>query len=637
MAGPATDVFVSYNADDRGRIARLVDALEAEGFSVWWDARIGGGAHWRDDIQEHLNAARCVIVAWTKRSVGQDGNFVRDEAARAQRRNVYLPVCIDAVEPPLGFGEVQALPLKGWKGDRSDPRFRALADAVHNYVGGDNLASVPRLQQLRISRRAMVGSGATFLLVAGAGGAWLLRGRASANEQRIAVLPFENLSGDPGQGYFGEGMAEEIRGALARLGLQVIGRASSDAVKNLDLKSAASKLGVGTVLTGSVRRSPQMVRINVQLIDGSDGVERWSQSYDRAPGDAIKIQTDIATNVAQALSVTLGQAARAAITLGGTRDSAAQDLYLRARELRYQVRDVKSMQAAIDLLDTAIGRDPNYVEAYRFKADILARLGTVDATSPADMADKLAQAEAAAKHAIALEPRLGTAYDVLARIDAARFNFGGAVQNMRRALALSPEDPDVISSASEFIDQFGDSRKALDLADKAIARDPLLAAYRIQRGFVLFTLRAYPQAIASYRKAMELAPNLIRIHTFIAQSLVLMNRYADARTELETQPADDAQRLTGEAFLAARSGDATSVDRTIARMRELFGDAASYQYAQVYAQGRNSNRAFAQLDNAVHVKDPGLLLLAKDPYLDPIRGDPRYPTLLKRLNFPHWT
>jgi serine/threonine-protein kinase len=167
-------VFVSYNAEDRRRVARLVEALEAEGFSIWWDARIGGGAHWRDDIRQHLDAAACVIVIWTKRSVGRDGNFVRDEAAHAQRRDVYLPVCLDAVEPPLGFGEVQALPLRGWAGARSDPRFRALADAVRNCVSGQPIASGLDLHEPRLSRRMLVGAAAGVAAVAAAGGVWLL-------------------------------------------------------------------------------------------------------------------------------------------------------------------------------------------------------------------------------------------------------------------------------------------------------------------------------------------------------------------------------------------------------------------------------------------------------------------------------
>src|SRR5689334_14186201 len=105
------DVFVSYKAEDRRRVAPLVQALEADGFSVWWDAHIGGGVDWRDTIEENLDQAKCVIVVWSKRSVAREGRFVRDEATRAQRHRTYLPVRIDKVEPPLGFGETQAIPL----------------------------------------------------------------------------------------------------------------------------------------------------------------------------------------------------------------------------------------------------------------------------------------------------------------------------------------------------------------------------------------------------------------------------------------------------------------------------------------------------------------------------------------------
>ena len=115
----ATDVFVSYKAEDRARLRPLIAALEGEGFTVWWDTHIGGGAHWREDIQQHLDAAKCVIVVWSKRSIGPAGDFVRDEASRARKRGASLPVILDAVEPPLGFGEVQAISLKGWRGGRT--------------------------------------------------------------------------------------------------------------------------------------------------------------------------------------------------------------------------------------------------------------------------------------------------------------------------------------------------------------------------------------------------------------------------------------------------------------------------------------------------------------------------------------
>jgi tetratricopeptide (TPR) repeat protein len=172
----ATDVFVSYKAEDRTRLLPLISALEAEGFTVWWDTHIGGGAHWREDIQEHLNAAKCVVVAWTKRSVGHDGNFVRDEASRAQRRDVYLPIRLDPVEPPLGFGEVQAISLRGWKGDRSDPRFQALAETVRRRIAGEDIAHV-RLPRDRpdVSRRAVVASGVGAVALAAGGSLFLYR------------------------------------------------------------------------------------------------------------------------------------------------------------------------------------------------------------------------------------------------------------------------------------------------------------------------------------------------------------------------------------------------------------------------------------------------------------------------------
>jgi len=246
----ATDVFVSYKAEDRARLRPLVAALEAEGFTVWWDTHIGGGAHWREDIQEHLDAAKCVIVVWSKRSVGMEGDFVRDEASRARKRGAYLPVRLDPVEPPLGFGEVQAISLKGWKGDRSDPRFLAVAEAVRRRIAGEDIAHVVLgHHEPTVSRRTLVAGGAGIAAVVAAGGSWFFLESAPANAKKIAVLPFDNLSSDASEIYFSEGIAEELRSALGRIGLQVIGLASSDAVKNLDTKVIALKLGVANILT----------------------------------------------------------------------------------------------------------------------------------------------------------------------------------------------------------------------------------------------------------------------------------------------------------------------------------------------------------------------------------------------------
>jgi len=635
MSIPAAGVFLSYKAEDRARLEPLVLALEAEGFSVWWDAHIGGGTNWRQDIQDHLDAAKCVIVAWTKRSVGPEGEFVRDEASRARRRGTYLPVRIDDVDPPLGFGEVQALSLKGWHGDRSDPRFRAVADAVRSRIAGKDVEPAGwRHAQPRISRRAVLagGVGIGTIAVAGAGG-WLLLKPEAADAKRIAVMPFANLSSDQEQAYFSEGVAEELRAVLSRIGLQVIGRTSSDAVKDLDAKSAASKLGVAHILTGSVRRSPTLIRLNAQLVSGSDGVERWAQSYDRAPGDAIKIQTDIAANVAQALSIALGQSARAAISLGGTADSMAQDLLLQSRKLAREATGPDILRKSVALADAAIARDPTYADAYFEKSIALSGLAQNYPTNSDEAARQLAEAEAAARRASALAPRLGSPYVALALLDNSSLDFGSASRYMKKALALSPDDPNVLAGAAT-LGWLGSGQEALRLADRMVALDPLSPrSYRI-KAEVLHVLRRYPQAIEAGRKELQLAPNRLNAHIIIGNSLILLGQHAKAKAEFEAMPADEPFRLTGEALVAARTRDLAGAEQAMARLKQLLGSAASYQYGEIHAQLGDKERAFAELDNAVQVKDPGLTYLKLDAFLDPIRGDPRYAALLKRLNFP---
>lgn len=639
MNGPASDVFISYKAEDRKRLTPLVKALEDEGFDVWWDQHIGSGTDWREEIETHLDAAKVVIVVWSKKTIGPEGRFVRDEAGQAQEAGHYLPITVDKVRPPLGFREVQALDLSSWKGNRADPRFQVLADTIRHRLAGKEIGRKALVVgKSPVSRRGLIigGGAATAAVAAGVIG-WEFFMPTAANARRIAVLPFKNLSGDSNQSYFAEGVAEELRGALSRIGLEVIGGASSEAVKDLDTKTAAAKLGVGNLLSGSVRRSPQMVRIGAQLVDGSDGVERWSENYDRAPGDEIKIQTDIASSVAQALSVALGQSAKAALTLGGTSDAAAQDLYLRAKDLITKVGDGDSVHKALNLVDGAIARDPNFAEAYRLKASCLFALATSFPTGPADIAEKLPRAEVAARRALSIAPALGPAYVRLALIKSAQFDFADAVQNMRIGLQVAPHDAVVMSNAVIFMYQFGNPRKAAQLADEVIALDPLKGLNYAVRADALFCARDYAGAIAAARKNLEMDPKSYGVHRRIGDCLVLMNRPAQARAEYAQEPADDPLRQTGEAVIAARSHDMDEVERIVAHIRALFGDAASYQYAGVYAQSGDRDRAFTELENAIRSKDPGLQTLKVDPWIDPIRSDPRYGALLKRLNFPTWS
>jgi serine/threonine-protein kinase len=636
MTSPETDVFLSYKAEDRARLAPLVAALEAEGFTVWWDAQIGGGINWRREIQEQLDAAKCVIVAWSKRSVAPEGEFVCDEARRAKRHQTYLPIRIDDVDPPLGFGEVQALPLKNWRGDRSDPRLIAVIDAVRERVIGEQFRRHPlHAAKPKISRRTVVAGSIGVGAIAAAGiGGWLAHKPAPANAKRIAVLPFANLAGDDTQSHFADGISEELRAALLRIGLQVIGRNSCDAVKHLDIKTAAARLDVANILTGSVRRSAEVIRVNAQLVSGKDGVERWAQTYDRAPGDAIRIQTDIAENVAHALSIELGKAGRAALTLGGTADSVAQDLVLQARKLRREDSSAEARREGVRLADGAIARDPHYADAYVERAISLSRLAQNYPASAADAASQLELANESAMRALSIAPKLGSVHAVLADIDRGRLNFPGALEHAKRALALSPDDPDVFAVATSVLPYLGEGPKAMRLVDRFIRVDPLNpTAYR-RKAAVLYALRKYAQSVDAGRKALEMSPDSYIARIWIGNSLLLMGRSRDAQAEFSAMPAGDFFRLFGEALVAARNGDRSGAERMMGQIRRQHGNAVSFQYASIQAQLGQIDQAFAELDNAVAAKDSGLIYLKTDPLIDPVRGDPRYAVLLKKLNFP---
>ena len=635
MAGQVAYVFVSYKAEDRTRLKPLVDALEAEGFAVWWDARIGGGTNWRRDIEEHLDAARCVLVAWTKRSVGAEGEFVRDEAGQARKRGTYLPVRFDAVELPLGFREVQAISLKGWRGDRSDPRFQEVADAVRSHLSGEHTSPAhPNLQDRNVSRRALLTGGALVSVAVAGIGIWeLLRPSSASASGSVAVLPFENLSGDPAQAYFSDGIAEEIRSALARIaGLKVVGRTSSEAVRNDDAKTAAKKLGVTNILTGSVRQSPSTIRINAELVDGLSGLDRWSQDYDRSPGDAIKIQTDIAENVANALSAALGGAVRKALTIGGTQNAKAQRLFLEGKQVARGETKV-AVQHAIGLFDQAISLDGGYADAHAFRAIYLEDYADHFAIGATELAAIRSQAAGAANSAIRLAVNLAAAHRALAFIYSGQLDVGRSIAESKKAFELAP-GPDELSDYAFSLAQLGRTAQADELSQKAVALDPLnIDAYRT-RFIVLMCARRYADAISFSEELRRNSPQLFDWPAPLGSAFLFLGRNAEAQQFYDLAPPDSYLRLVGESSLLARTGKAAEVKPRLAKLQQLFGDAASYQFAEVYAQLGDKDRAFGALGRAWAIRDSGLWHIKIDQFLDPIRDDPRFASAVARMNFP---
>jgi serine/threonine-protein kinase len=626
-----SDVFVSYKAEDRPRVAPLVEALESEGLSVWWDTQIAAGSEWRQDIQEQLDAARCVIVVWSKRSVGPEGRFVRDEASRAQRRGTYLPVRIDRVEPPLGFGELHAIPLHDLKGAKSDARYRTLLDAVRAVMAGESPRSIPAAGPRGISRRSALG-GASVAIAAAIGGWALLKPGKAGAANSIAVLPFANLSGDSRQEYFSAGIAEELRSALSRLqGLRVAGRISSEAVRSLDARTAARRLRVVNILTGSVRRAPGMVRITSQLIDGRNGIEQWSASYDRPEGNVLAIQTDIAENVIAALSVELGRTGVQALTEGGTTNAEAHDLYLRATTQAQNDDSETSLHEANALLDAALAKDPRFARAYAAKSRNLSYIADVG-RSPEEIAQGYAAAVIAAKRAVSLAPRLPDGYAGLADALYGQRKISAAMQQIELGSSFAPNDLQLLQAAVVAFVAGAQTRRALSYADRMVEIDPLNPLSHRRRYYALFYDRQYDACIAEAKRTLKLAPGLALPPYFIALSLIVKNQPKEAQRYLEMLPPDLTVRLAAEAIVAGRVGDRALSDRKLDQLKSIYGDAASYQFAQAYAQRGQRERAFTALERGFAVNDPGLNTLRVDPLFDPIHGDLRFAAMLKRVD-----
>lgn len=627
-----SDVFVSYKAEDRPRVAPLVQALEAEGLSVWWDAHVGGGEAWRETIAEHLDAARCVVVVWSNRSIGPQGRFVRDEASRAQQRGTYLPVTIDKVQPPLGFGEMQALSLVGWKGNFGDPRYHAISSSVHSIVGRERPPNAAKheFSPMLTRRTAVVAGGGAALLAAGAGG-WLLLRSSGTRANTIAVLPFANLSGDRSDDYFSDGMAEEVRSALAALGsLRVVARTSSEMLRNADAITAARRLDVANVVTGSVRRSSSTVRVNAQLVDGKDGLEQWSQTFDRPLGDVLQIQSDIAANVARALSLELASRAGGVVSVGGTNDPKAQDLLLQATATEGDDSSEPQLRR-IALLQQATQLDPNYAEAF-------ARLGLQQelwastwASSTAEKDQGEARAMIALKRAIEIAPNLALAHSGLGILYHNQLAMRRALQETETSVSLAGADAAAFLNHALVVCQMGRQNEGESTIGQAISLDPLNAIARAIQARILFGGRRYAESVEAARRALLIKPENTLAKALTGFDLIMLGRLSEAANILGSLPADDYRRLVGEAAIAVRSGRKDQTLGATAAIQKRYGDAANYQLAEVYSQVGDVDKSMAALDAAWSKRDSGLASMLVDPFLDPVRNHPRFRTIAARV------
>jgi TolB-like protein/DNA-binding winged helix-turn-helix (wHTH) protein/lipoprotein NlpI len=452
----------------------------------------------------------------------------------------------------------------------------------------------------------------------------------------MAVLPFVNISGDQEQEYFSDGLTDELLNSLSRINeLQVAARTSSFYFKgkDVDLPTIAHKLNVAWVLEGSVRRSGNKIRITAQFNNAVTGFHLWSQTYDRDLSDVLKLQTEIATAVASALKVTLLGDEGARIELGGTRNPAAFDAYLRATKAYLAHKNREEVQAAIAGYADAIRLDPNYALAYAARSIVLLTIAR-NFTNRAVVAATDREALGDARRAIALAPDLGLGHAALAGAFAGALDFAPASQEYDRAIALDPGNSWILPYYGHFAVCMGHTDAGLKALRRAVALDPLNGFTHRILGLGLILARRYDEALRALGNARALAPHDPYPLWNMGFAHYALGNYQAACGFCEQTDQRHPITLLFLAITYDKLGRRADAEVILSKFRALRGDAASAAYVWLYAQWGQTNRALDELEGAMRLRDPYLIQLKMSVLTDPLRNEPRFQAIERELKFP---
>ncbi|MGC2467431.1 MAG: winged helix-turn-helix domain-containing protein [Candidatus Acidiferrum sp.] len=487
-------------------------------------------------------------------------------------------------------------------------------------------------------RNAGVLAASTVILAAVAYTSWRhFRPMTPPTSQKImlAVLPFENLTGDPNKEYLADGLTEETISQLGRLNPEQLGVIARTSVmgykhKNERLDQIGHDLSVQYVLENSLRESGNHVRLTAQLIQVKDQTHLWSQDYDYPVNDFLTVEDDVAKAVVQQIRLRLTSKQKAALAQSHQVNPEAFDAYLQGHY--YFERDSdKDTDMAAKYFERATQLDPSYALAWVG----LSRARNWQAATgliPAEEGHRLARE--AVERALALNPNLAEAHAQMGRIKRqVDFDWAGADASIQRAIALEPGNPEIVLSAASLAAILGRLDEALQLAHRAIDLDPLNARSWEGLGELEFRGGKLDEAKADLKKAHELRPDDFLSTTFLSEIYVMQGRPQDALPEIERVGYDPVR-----AFLHAIAYHALGREKeSDTALRELIAKYQAtnpYQIAEIYAFRNQSDEAYEWLDRAYAKHNDDLIFTKVDPLLKSLHNDPRFPAFLKKLKLP---
>jgi TolB-like protein/tetratricopeptide (TPR) repeat protein len=676
------EVFISYASQDAAVANTVVGTLERSGIKCWIAPRdVPAGAPYAEGIIRAINGSKTLVLVLSKNAVSSPHVGKEVERASSKRRPIVV-FRTDAtpLTPSLEYFLSESQWIEAGAGG-ADATSAKLVEAVQRLIAHPSSAnpahdanqhipvaavpaSAPANQRWKLPLAAAVAVVAAAFIYFAVGKPWLSRhprgavtesaptldavgvvpaktnGDASASApppHSIAVLPFANMSGDPTQEYFSDGLSEELLNSLVAIrDLQVAARTSSFTFKgkNEDVADIARKLHVGAVLEGSVRKDGNRVRITAQLISASTGFHLWSQTYDRDLKNVLTLQTEIATAVTRALKATLLADAAAAIEIGGTQSPAAFDAYLRGKNLERMGFTKENGLARMAFFSEAIRLDPNFARARVGVADAQIAYASNFAPGP-EIRSWYRRARDHAGKAISLAPELGEAHVAMAFTwERGYLDFARAQVEYERALSLSPNDPGVLIRSGRFFVTMGRTEEGLSKIRRAIAMDQLNPKGYALLSFALGDAQRYREAIEASDRALQIDANSSDVKNARGLNYLLLGEFDSARESCETEKRDWQGRLC-MAILYNRLGRHPDAESERAALQAESGEGVAYQMAEIYAQWGNIPKALDWLDTAYRLPDSGIVTLRVDQLVDPLRKEPRFREIERKLNFPN--
>ncbi|MDB5198250.1 MAG: hypothetical protein JWO92_213 [Chitinophagaceae bacterium] len=462
--------------------------------------------------------------------------------------------------------------------------------------------------------------------------------RPSISRKSVAVLPFINMSNDPEQEYFSDGMAEEILNSLSHLNdLKVAGRTSSFQFKgkNISLREVGRKLGVSTVLEGSVRRQNNRLRVTVQLVNAEDGFHLWSEKYDRETDDIFAIQDEVALSVTEKLKISLLETEKAIITKNPTENKEAYDLYLKGRF--YWNRRGPGLKKGLEYFLMAAGMDPDFSLAHAGIADTYALFAFYSFLPPHHVVPKAKQA---AERAITLNPARVEPYALLAFLTTFYdWDWTEAKKQFEKAIAINPAYAPAHYWYSNYLSWVGDYFHSVEEAFKAIEIEPLVSQSHNALSAVYLCFGKFEEARKSSQTAIELDANSLLSYSGLCMALYGFGEYEEAMDAIKLAVDISARHqypLLVSSWLYAMLDNIPEaqkiLDELILRSKTEFISGLSLSVAAYYS--KKYDQAFEFLEQAFEERASLLPSAGRYPFLSFLKTDPRFQPFIKRMNFP---